>query len=226
MGLVRLRPEDKTSIWRPRRSVKLYLDDVDELLAVGRPLGGLIATTSDFRSDGPLVTANDLRQISQSSINRLVLRTESGNLSVSLAEPVAVAIESHEDLTLVGARQRIVEILNDRQTPLGGLQWEIWSVVLPPFLFVVAFLSITLRSQLSAGRSFIWFFGGAVIGLLLIIWGLGRFGNSGHPTATVILATRAEAPTWWKRNRTAVLIGLATNGVVGLAFFLIGRAVG
>ncbi|HEY5266245.1 MAG TPA: hypothetical protein VIJ40_05465 [Acidimicrobiales bacterium] len=67
--------------------------------------------------------------------------------------------------------------------------------------------------------------GAAVIGAALII-GIAYFGRNPSPRGTVVLAYRADAPTWWQRNRAAATISFASSLISGIAFFLLGRALG
>lgn len=65
--------------------------------------------------------------------------------------------------------------------------------------------------------------GGAIL-LAAFVAVAGRMaaGPNRAPRATIVLAYRADAPTWWERNRTPVLIGLVTNVGTGLLSFLLG----
>ena len=74
-----------------------------------------------------------------------------------------------------------------------------------------------------------WFWlaaGIMLVGLFAVMLWRKLRGPNKAPQATIVLAYRAEAPTWWERNRTNVLVSLATNTVVGALFFLVGLWVG
>ncbi|MCA1703834.1 MAG: hypothetical protein LC808_11450, partial [Actinobacteria bacterium] len=142
---------------------------------------------------------------------------------------VCVRIVPRDALDLAGAAQKVKEILTQRQARMGG--WGVSSVN-PEGLYrvvaiVIAVAAITTavlqysgisRGDLGAAITVI---AALFLGLVVVCWRALRGPNS-SPRATIVLAFRTEAPTWWERNRTSVLVSLATNALVGTAFFLLG----
>lgn len=91
----RKKPEDRSQQWQPRRSVRLYLDDIEEIFAVLARLGGSVnAETEDFTD---IKEPDELRQIGESTkgqINNLIIKA---GPSAPDEEPVVVAELKPED---------------------------------------------------------------------------------------------------------------------------------
>ena len=84
MPLQRLRPEDKSEVWHPRKSVRLYLDDVDDILAVLKHTDPHVAaTTADFA--GGIDTAEELKVTGQRTLSDLLLAAGSNDHHISVA---------------------------------------------------------------------------------------------------------------------------------------------
>lgn len=244
MPLQRLRPEDKTEVWRPRKSVRLYLDDVDEILAVLKHTDhSVAAVTPDFA--GGIETAEELKTTGQRTLTDLVLAAGSKdhNVSVELKTPVTVRIVPKDALDLAGASQRVQDVLSSRQERLGG--WHLgsdseWFRIVASLMiagFTLAGTAIATTTSTAGDQpegDIDWAISGWLLGaaglvlLLLLSLVIGRkaTGPNRNPRATVVLAYRLDAPTWWERNRTTVLIGLVTNVGTGLLFFLLGLWLG
>ncbi len=242
MPLSRKRPEDKTERWQPRKSVRLYLDDIDELVAVmGRAIGTkVVADTDDF--SGPVSDAAELKAAGTHELSSLTLSAsafggidepeEQRAIGVRLARPVNAVITPRDDLQLLGAHQAIRDLLTRRQTRFGGVGFGGDMDSAPFYLqfpaVVGALLGLSgLLFTLEVPRAV------SIGGVALLVSVPAGYvvlraltGPNRAPIARVILAYRSEAPTWWERNRTAVVVGLATNAVVGLGFFLLGLWLG
>lgn len=245
MGLERKRPEDRSENWQPRRSVRCYLDDVDAILAVLREVGDVVVETADFRGD--ISSADELRATGSDRLSGLLLRAESGEhrIEVRIGDSARVMSSSRDSLLLVGAVDRTRSILESRQTFLGGLPRLARDGAAGGLAAALATLA-TGVGLASAGTSllgtstqsesksdlelFPWWFFAAILAIPLAFGlftlGRARLGQNPHPSGIVVVAYRASAPTWWERHGSEVLIGVATNLVVGLVFFGLGLWVG
>ena len=226
MPLVRRRPEDKTGRWQPKKSVRLYLDDVDEILAIMRQVSDEVhAGTDDF--SGTIAQADELKATGQRTIDGLDLSSENPQrgMWVHLRRPAHVRIVPRDDLGLAGAAQKVQDVLGRNQERLGG--WDLTrSEVATGVLIVVSplWLGFFLGAVLAGSglRPLLLALAAGALAVLVFTPLRKLLGRNSEPQATVVLAYRAEAPTWWERNRTAVLVGLATNAAVGAVFFLLG----
>lgn len=222
MSLTRKRPEDKSEQWQPATSVRLYLDDIDEILAILRQLGPAVsADAGDFA--GEIASAEELKQLQAegSSLHSLVLQagSQAGQIRVRLRCPVAVRIEPRDDLRLAGAGRQIHELLNRRELRSRGSNDVLFLYVVCFGIIAAAWIALFLGVDAALMNV------GAVSGLtvgVLTSGVLSLFGRTNEPEATVVLAYRREAPTWWEKNKTSVLIGLATNLVVAAVFLVLG----
>lgn len=255
MPLRRTRPEDKSQEWRPKKSVRLYLDDVDEILAVMRQVDDEVRIRT-AEHVGTIVNAEELKEAGPSTLDSLELqagsktagmiiqfwdaldevdsRSEESAIFVRLSRPVVIRITPRDDLKLAGAAQAIHELLSRRQTRTGGLApgttamdrfiavvaLFVLSAVLSRSLFRLAFGAPEGRDALPSFLIPFMLLAALVVGLYFSYRLF--FGTNRAPSATIVLAYRADAPTWWDRNRTPVLIGLTTNLVVAAVFFLLG----
>ena len=121
MPLTRRRPEDKSERWQPRKSVRLYLDDIDEMLAVIRQVTTDVhVETEEFA--GTLLTGEELKVAGRRSVDGLTLSTgttERG-IVVNLHRPVSVRIAPRDELGLAGAMQKVQVVLTSREKRFGG----------------------------------------------------------------------------------------------------------
>lgn len=229
VALTRRRPEDKSEVWHPRKSVRLYLDDVDDVLAVLQqtdPKVGVL--TPDFA--GHMYRADELKVTGQRTLDDLVLTAGSQDhgISVELKRPVSVRIEPSDALDLTGARQKIQEVLSRSQERFGG--WDVNTAsneVVGAAISGLVLLGLLVTSQ-GETRTSGWLWREALVALIplalaAVAFGRKLTGPNKRPRATVVLAYRAEAPTWWERHHTAVTISLVTNVLVAAVFFLLGR---
>jgi hypothetical protein len=233
MPLHRKRPEDRTASWTPKRSVRLYLDDVDAVLIAMSKLGPVMVETNDFR--GQVASAVELREIEGKTLGslRLAVKDDQGDreMEATLApiessgtsdtRYVGTAITPREDFELAGAAQTVQQIVASRQRRLGGLYPSTES-----FFQSVAFVIAAIGTIVGvAGNGTTTRIVGACFGVaaLAALLGAAIWGRNPRPSGLVVLAFRSDAPTFWERNRTAILIGLATNALVGAGFFLLGR---
>jgi hypothetical protein len=233
VALERKRPEDKTAIWRPRRSVRLYFDEIDEILAVlGQMHQEVAADTPDF--SGPITSSEELKVVGSNRLTDCSLTADEKDrgIGVILSKPVTVRISPSDDLALSGASTRIQAILNKCQLRFGG---GYSGRMLAGFLAAcISISAISFGLLVSSGQSstafnpgstYLGLLGGVAL-LIVVRLGVGVFGRNPDPKGTVVLAYRVEAPTWWDKNRTAVGISLGTNVAVAVFFFFLGKAVG
>jgi hypothetical protein len=111
VALTRKRPEDRSSTWRPRRSIRVYFDEVDEILGVLTQTGTVTADTGDFK--GPVSDASDLGVAGNRELHQCSLKSETdqgGSITVDLGQRAEVTISS-DDLTLSGASGQLQGIL-------------------------------------------------------------------------------------------------------------------
>jgi hypothetical protein len=233
--LRRIRPEDKKQEWRPRRSIRLYLDDVEDILAVMRQVESdpeVVVQTPVY--EGTISGAEELKEAGPDRLNVLSLGvgTNERHIVVLLFPPVRVGITPRDDLQLSGAGQAIHHLLSLRQTRTGGgapwlsapLRSRLW---LPLIVISVAVTTVSGALQVLFSEH-VADFTGPIFAATMVITALLSlayqlfFGTHPRPRAEIILAYRADAPTWWERNRTTVLISLTTNVVVAGVFFVLG----
>lgn len=253
MPLERTKPEDKSSTWRPRKSILLYFDEIDEVLAVLKQTSGTVnVDTGVFRGD--IASANDLRPVGTKRLSQCVLTAErdDNRITVDLGEPAGVIISS-DSLELSGASAGIQSVLKPRQRNLGGIDWSanpmgLWTgvavlgLIIGGILFGIGFTysgpaTTTTTAAVAVGtppktttgketsnKAFRPYGIGMLAVAFLALLGGAIFGRNPKARGTIILAYREEAPTWWKANHTAVTINLGTSVVVGVVFFFIGKA--
>jgi hypothetical protein len=247
--LKRIKPEDKSAFWQPKKSVRLYFDDIEAISQIMNRTGGVVATTSDFT--GTMTSPQDLKVDARNRLSDCQLKFSDGEkiIEVHLGTPVGIKISPSDDNALAGASAQIQTILNQSQRPFTGIEThtEKYSpIVLLGFLaFVIGIvmvfvsyfgttpakhhatgtnISITAKPLRNVSLGY-YGEGAALIGAALIL-GLAYCGRNPTPRGTVVLAYRVDAPTWWKRNRVAVTISFVSSLVSGVVFFLLGRALG
>lgn len=234
MPLRRITPEENHQRWWPRKSVRLYLDDLDDITAVMRQVDNEVRVKTDEFA-GTITTAEELRDAKPRSLDPLLLvaGSEERNILVQLSRPVVVQITPGEDLHLIGAAQAILALLTRRHTLTGG--WSLPRPIsprhfLPVMAATVFYTAAYLGGYAASGADFT----GPTAPVLLewvVILTLSFatfmayrlvFGKNMTPSATIVLAYRADAPTWLERHRTPILIALITNVVVAALFLLLG----
>lgn len=240
MPLTRRRPEDKSDVWHPKKSVRLYLDEVDEILAVLKHTDPQVeVTTPDF--EGKISTAEELKVAGQTALTDLTLSAGNNEygITVELRQPLCVRIVPRDAFDLAGAGQRVQDVLSRRQERFGG--WHLTGDAGDPLHIapavagvaasIIAVLSLETGLADSSSRErpassvsgWVWLVGAGLLAILVLVLLLRKMtGPNRSPRATVVLEYRADAPTWWERNRTSVLIALATNAATSLLFFLLG----
>lgn len=249
LSLTRKRPEDKSERWRPRRSVRRYLDDVDEILSTVKDIGQVTVDTGDF--SGAVANGNELRIVDTPTLDELTISVESEErtLTVNVAPRVEMTLAPRDNLLLQGASQKIRTTLEARMLPFGafsgGRAWVenpfagIIGVVGPVATLIGLSLVIGLELERAANPADVDLETPAtapsldgwvtlvVLGLLSFlaasafgIW--ARFGRNSDPSGVLVVAYKDEAPSFWRQNQTAIGIGLATNIAVGFLFFFLG----
>lgn len=218
----RKRPEDKSMTWQPRGAVRLYLDDVDEILATAARIPGSVAVETDEYKE--ITSTDDLRQIPATELRNLVVSagSEGRALKLELNRSTKLYISSRDDLDLVGAFERTKRLIEARERWFGS--WAGWGEVWYLLLGLVVALAYLVRLVVSsiAGLSDAVSVVSYVALLIAPVTWWTVAGRSPQPSTQVVLATRSEAPTWWQQNRTAILINMVTSSV----FFLLGLVIG
>lgn len=247
MPLERKSPEDRSARWRPRKSVRLYLDELDRIIKIMEVVGSpVLADVGDFA--GPIVSGDDLRigDLERLKTCSLTAGPADRSIKVTIGPMAEVEIAAEDDLGLTGASTRVQEVLNSCRRAAGGIgNRPDGSLSIPAVLALALFLTgvIVGLAVLTSGGS--GTSGAAVasagstahtsdvlvrvLALVAVVLGVGLgagaalVGPNAYPKGIVILAYRIEAPSWWTRNGTSVIIGLVTSTIVGVFFFWLGR---
>ncbi len=255
LTLNRKRPEDKSDQWRPRRSIRCYLDDVDEILSTVKDIGEIEVDTGDFL--GVISSADELRVVDTRTLDDLTISVTSveARLEVNIAPQAKIVLAPRDNLLLQGAAQRVQSVLRARMLRFGALNGGTTSSAWAesPLFATIGGLAmaatllgfgLTLGSMstensansaataegagastaLSAGGWVAAFFAIAtVLALALALGAWGRFGWTSDPRGTLVVAYHDEVPSFWRQNKTAIIIGLTTNVIVGFLFFFLGQ---
>jgi hypothetical protein len=174
-------------------------------------------------------------------------------MKVDLGQPVGITISPSDDVSLTGASTQIQGILRESQRTFGNIgdlskphigPWVLLFVILlilgaalvgssftssiPTHTLSTTGVAVPIPGAIPVSNSGQQPWGIAALALCaFILLGGVAIGRNRSPRGTLVLAYRAEAPTWWQKNRTAVGIGLATSvGSSIVFFFFIGKAVG
>ena len=213
--------------------MRLFLDDVDEMVAMLSKFGDVTATSADF--SGPLLRGDDLSVLSGPEVReslRLTAGEPDRRLTVGVAGPAYVEQMPADDLELSGAAQRIGEIFDRRWRAFGALSMSLDVESPRDLIGIILGVAVGLSSGSIMGDGDFSTKTRVLVGVGVYTWVLlgtgfhALFGRNKRPRATLVLAYEADAPSWWRVNRTAILLGLATNAVVGAVFFVLGLAVG
>jgi hypothetical protein len=226
--LARIRPVDRRQEWQPRRSVRLFLDDIDEMVALLAQVGEVTALTSDF--GGPLTNAKDLSVLGGKATRQIVtISTGNADRSIKVGAAGFAYVEQtpRDDLELSGAVQRIREVFDRRQRRFGGFgleaaDWAALSIAVAALPLVAVGVGSALKATQASRLTSALVITGVSILLLAALVLATMFGSTKHPRATLVLAFEADAPGWWRANRKAVLLSLVTNAAVGAVFFVLG----
>lgn len=248
MPLRRIRPEDRSQEWRPRKSVRLYFDDLDEILAAMRQIDDEVRVRAGAFV-GTIAKAEDLNEAGPGNLKPLELAagSEDRAIAVRLSRPVAVRIARRDDYQLAGAGQAIHDLLNRCHTRAGGWSFgglpsgsapaetdDFVTRLTMPAAAASALLGTATAATIGGAVAFIesgedvppflapFIVLATVFAALYSVYKL-FLGPNRAPSARIVLAYRADAPTWWERNRTPLLISLTTNVVVAAIFFVLGR---
>jgi hypothetical protein len=234
MPLQRTRPEDRSLTWSAPMHVRLYLDQVDQILAAMKQLGPVRAVLPDF--EGVIESGEELKTTGLERIRYLTL--ESGEVTGHLIGPdkvvdnaVRVRIEPgkrpslvvgrSDDPLLVGVMEQMKSAVARGRTLLPWTTVGIFAL-LTLVVIGVGFLLITAGGiEARSAESRILSSVGGVMTALVMMASL----RVTLPQSYVLVSYRADAPTWWERNSTAVIVNLVTNAIVGLLFFWLGQVV-
>jgi hypothetical protein len=232
------------------------LDDIDDLLGTMQNVGDVTADTGDFSgvielaSDLSAVGVKTLK-----SLVLTVDDADARSMEVALSQPVRLTITPGDDLELVGAAQTARATLAARQRRLGGVSLPSddrqehgrssdGTVLRAALIGATATIAAALIAGLVAvqteavsvvnastdDRIAPEAIAGIAVGFVatpLLVWlGAALFWRNPSPSSVVVLAYRSEAPTWWERHHTEVVLGVMTNAVVGAIFFLLGLWLG
>ena len=187
-----------------------------------------------FRST--ITAADDFSILQADQIDKLQLSVANNQRSirVEIGKPIEVIVTPRDDPEVRGAALLIQEIIDSRRTFLRGVPGtnprQQWLVALFMTLFAYSVVIISIFSvdrfdltsaDLSPQLTSIIFLPMTPV----IVYVMARFFKSGFPCGIVVTKNRVDAPTCWEQNGTAVAVGLTTNAIVGLFFFLVGLVV-
>jgi hypothetical protein len=144
--IVRKRPKDRSERWTATNGARLYLEDVDAILAVLKKLGDVQLDTPDVT--GTLANADEVKA---EYPNRRKLHS----VTVDLNGLPSVTVSNVENLALTGAQERVKEIILSRRKH-GLLRLKaigIW--VMTGFLIASAWLD-PVHSASSAASILSW----------------------------------------------------------------------
>lgn len=247
MNLNRKRPEDKSETWKPKRSAHFYLDDIDELLLLTKDLGDLEIDTEDFT--GVVTDAEQLRSgLEGENLAQLKLSVSGNGRSLVFATSpeILLTISPRDDLLLRGAADSLKRIISSRMRRFGAFPapgtddpkliiytlFILFSFTWAGFLSFIANPSgVSEGAEQSAPDSIDWLplaVASGAIGLLVLLatgaW--SAWGTNPRPSGRLKLVWEADAPSWWREHKAALLLGLITNSIVGAVFFSLGLIVG
>ena len=220
----------------------MYLDEIDEILAVMRSIGPVEVETEDFT--GEVESAADLKTAGKELLTELKLTvrdqidgkederqmtataaSHGGYLSYLRTE-LGTMITPGDDLPLVGAERQVQETMIRAQRRFGGLAG--WFGIFASYVagVYVALVVVDVTTKWSTATAVLV---GLVMGIALVTSVTllrATVGTNKNPSGVVLLVYRSEAPTWWHQNKTGIFISIATNVLVGIGFFLLGFWVG
>jgi hypothetical protein len=206
-------------MWTSRRSSRIYLDEIDQIIGVMSQIGGKVEVDHPEFA-GSIASGEDLKVIGGKRATNLTLKSFApGDRSITFISgwSTTVRISRADDQQLYGAFVQLKEIVRQGTNffnwiaislvPVVGGLVNVLLLGQRPFVTVaVAMSSIAVLTLVVRER--------------LLFTSRGRAAIDHH----IVLDYRADAPTWWQRNRSAVLIGLALNVVTSAAFFALGQA--
>ncbi len=229
-------------MWRPCRSVRMHLDEVDEVLAAMRRLAPVEADTGEW--SGEISNASELEAAGTHTLTSLALKaeTEHREIVATLAsdpptynspygkQPVGIVRVPDDDYELIGIANAIETVFRRQQTFIGGLrELAVVDLLIPlvSALFFLYPLTLTLNGALF-GRDADWgdFAKTSILlmtAFLIILVAVARLRCNPRPGGTVLLVYKQDAPSFWTQYRSAILLSLATNSFVAAIFYLLGR---
>ncbi len=227
MTFARAPHEDKSRKWTAGRSVRVYLDDIEELLRIGADVGGFVAESREFASSAPLESAGELRVGYQRSISGLHLRSSDSSVSVSIGWKSGVSVRPADDPRALGVFYEIQRILERCQVglPHRVLLWMNYALLPTPLLtglFALSYIRFSSHLFSVSGVASALVILSVAVALSMAAFKLIAAGF--RVNDSIILTSRAESPTFLERHRAEMVIGLVTNLLVGFIFFVLGAA--
>jgi hypothetical protein len=211
-------PPNADTEWNPveveaiQKSVRLYLDDVDEILKVFRSLGAAAARAErDNTWRRQFISADDLAEMltknDERSISGLILSPslpgKDRSLTVRLVQPVQIVYFPPDDAPVQSAVHKLVKLLSRREVRNGGVSLgadtltkaAFRQIVLVGSLFVI--LGVISGAVGAVGMGHILF--PALIVVLLgilsvLLFAIRRifFSRNPSPLAEIVLRRREE----------------------------------
>ena len=111
----RRQPKDLSDSWKPRRSLRVYLDDIEELFELLGAVGNVAAETKDFVD---IANADDLHTLDEDEdVNELLLKVsdDERSASVRLGRPTEIWISARNDYEMRGVFDAMRELLTKRE---------------------------------------------------------------------------------------------------------------
>lgn len=202
-------------------SVKLYLDDIRELVRVMRPVsdeGELKIESRDYEFAG----VEELGNLNRDALHKLkiVYGKSSSRVSV-LIDGSSVVVECDEDApTFRGVYAEIGELLESRKRWWNWIDsnWVYGAMGASVGLSVLLIMMATIYVDLLMG----WCgFGFAMVFLIFL---LTRAAARNLRVSEIVLQERSEHESFWQRNKDKITLALIT-ALVTMVFSIIGTLI-
>jgi hypothetical protein len=207
-----LRPSEPRTVTREFGPVRLWRDDLAEIVAVMRQVSPELTLETDAYT---LDDVDELIDVKEMQVSAFRATSSDGRVRLILGRKDASISADDPDLLtrgMLGEIQRLAD-RRSRQRLRHKVFW--WSFALS------GFAAFVWSCSLGGGRAT----SSLVVYLAVLGGGLGiwiHFLDSPRQRAIIKTRTRAEAPPWLIRNRDA----LVTNAVVSAVFLVIGIVIG
>ncbi len=211
----RLRPKAQSlTVYLPH--ARLFLDDIEAIWHLLEELGKVEIETNRYELEG----LDDLQAVSPDEAVDVTLRVRGDNdLTVYLHRNMGVISSWRATLGVRGAADQIADRVKQRR---DWWDWLLhWWVPYLGLVLILGPVAVSLGPGLPGGLPGRWLGGSvAFLGLAVVTgWQLLRFIAR---DILVVPVRRLEAPSFWTRNRDAVVVGL----VVGIVAAIIGAVAG
>jgi hypothetical protein len=242
VAIERIRPEDKSRVWRPNRRVILDLDDVDAILIPLKKLHGDVRVWNDDFA-GTIDSADELKTLVDNRVSKTLTRLvlSGGNpanrITVRLERPASVEISDADDLALRSALSDVRVVIGTRTTigprhlalylMIAFLVISVWADPADGANFAGGFLSNIghglrqMYSGFSSSSVTLNMIGVAGICYVALIGydRLTRRESKRLPPPCEIRLSR-KADSFWQRKREDFIVNIVSGVLVGAVFLL------